>query len=191
MTSSPPTPPAAPSSVTLHSSWRGLLASGLGATAVLGAGSVGVALGGWRLLPTGLTVLGGLFLAIVLLDYPVATSFDADGVTRRMPLRRHRIPWSRVDQLTRSRPGFTSNLRGVRHGGLTAAVGRRRYLLVDQPESPEEYDAVCAVAGERLMDLGLFGGMRPPDGTNPTWLYRSNRWRPPEANGGMESGGGR
>lgn len=180
-----------PSPVTLHSSWRGLLASSLGAAAVFGAGLIGVALGGWRVLPTGLLALGTLFLATVLLDYPMATTFDSDGVTRRMLLRRHRIGWDRIDQLTRSRPGFASNLRGVRHGGLTAAVGRRRYLLVDQPESPEEYDAVCAVAGERMMDLGLFGGMRPPDSTNPTWLYRSNRWKPPEAGGGAENVDGR
>ena len=179
MTSTPPTPPAVPSSVTLHSSWRGVAASGLGATAVFGAGMVGVVLGGWRLLPTGLLALGTLFLATVLFDYPVATTFDSDGVTRRMLLRRHRIGWDRIDQLTRSRPGFASNLRGVRHGGLTAAVGRRRYLLVDQPESPEEYDVVCAVAGERMMISGCSAGCAHPTApTRPGCTVRSDGGRP-------------
>lgn len=176
MTTSAPSDP--PLGVVVHSSWSGLLGASLGALVLLGAGAVGVVLGGWRVIPTGLFVLGVLFVATVVFDYPVATAFDADGLTRRMLLRRHRILWDRVDQLTRSRPGFTAGLRGTRHGGLTAVVGRRRILLVDQPESPAEYDAVCAVMGDRSFDVGLFGGMRPPDGTNPTWLYRSKRWSP-------------
>lgn len=56
-------------------------------------------------------------------------------------------------------------------GGLVAARGRRRYLLVDRVEGGEEYDAL--VRGVSAWAPGLaVHALRPPDGTPPTWLYR-------------------
>ena len=167
-------------SLTMHSSWRGILANVCGAGLVVLSGLVGVALGGWRLLPTGLLVIGLVLLLGVLADYPVATTFTAEGFRRRMTLRSQWIPWERVSQLTRVRPGVTRNLRGLTHGGLAAVVGKRRYLLVDQPESPQEFDALYELVGERAVDLGLAGRIRPDDETPPTWLYRRAKWAPDE-----------
>ena len=173
-----PSGPAPTESVTLHSSWRGLLGSAFGATAVLAAGLFGVALGGWRVFPTVLVVVGAVFVAIVLLDYPVATTISHRGIDRRMVVWRQHLGWDRVRLITRVRPGITPRLRGAEHGGLAAVVGRRRILLVDQPESPAEFDQLYRIAGDRADDLGLHNRLRTGDGTNPTWLYRRAKWAP-------------
>lgn len=56
-------------------------------------------------------------------------------------------------------------------GGLVAACGRRRYLLVDRSEGAEEFDAV--VDGLVAWAPGLaVHAARPPAGWPPTWLYR-------------------
>ena len=128
-----------------------------------------------------LLVVGAVLVVGVLADYPVATTFTPDGFRRRMVLRHQTVAWHRVSQLTRVRPGVTRNLRGLSHGGLAAAVGRRRYLLVDQPESPDEFDALYELVGERAEDLGLSGRIRPDDGTPPTWIYRRSKWAPENA----------
>ena len=170
------------SRVTLHSSWRGLIFSLIGASVVTAGGVFGVILGGFRLVPTVFLVAGVGFLIVVLFDYPVATTFTPTGVRRRMVLRAQSIAWDRIERITRVRPGIAKGLRGVEHGGLAAVVGRRRYLLVDQPESPEEFDLVYRAAGERVEELGLTGRIRPNDGTNPTWIYRRAKWAPEDAN---------
>ena len=181
-------PAPVPTEITLHSSWRGLVASSIGGGCILLGGIVGVLLGGWRFVPV--LVLGlGLFLsAVVVLDYPIATRFTAVGLQRRMLLRHQHFDWDQVRQLTRARPGVTGNLRGLEHGGLAAVVGKRRYLLVDQPESPDEFDVVYALIGdERAHDMGLHNRLRPHDGTNPTWIYRRSKWAPDGADEGTGS----
>jgi len=170
-----------PAEVTMHSSWRGLFASLLGATLVAFGGVVGVAVGGWRIVPTLILAVGSGFVLVVLFDYPVATTFSASGVRRRMVLRAQSWPWERITQFTRVRPGVTKGLRGLSHGGLAALVGKRRYLLVDQAESPDEFDVLYRLAGDRVEELGLRGRIRPTDGTAPTWLYRRAKWAPDEA----------
>lgn len=164
-------------SVTLHSSWRGIVTSALGALLLLIAGIIVVGGSGWRFLPT-LTLVAGVVLSlVVLLDYPIATSFDAQGVTRRMVLRRHHMSWGRLDQLSRARPGVVAGLRKLGHGGLVGVVGRRRYLLTDRCESSDEFLVL-----ERLLDEVdprlLEQVPRPRPGTTPTWLYRRARWAP-------------
>jgi hypothetical protein len=170
----------APTEVTMHSSWRGLFASLLGAILVTIGGLVGVAVGGWRFFPTLILIVGLGFVLVVLFDYPVATTFSAAGVRRRMMLRVQSWPWERISQFTRVRPGVTKGFRGLSHGGLAALVGKRRYLLLDQPESPEEFDVLYRLAGDRVEELGLRGRIRPRDGTTPTWLYRRAKWAPDE-----------
>lgn len=167
-------------SVTLHSRWKGIFAGAIGSSAVLLAGILVVAAVGWRVIPTGTLLLGVFLFAIVVFDYPVASSFDAKGVTRRMALRRQRLDWDRVDLLSRSRPGMVSGFRKLAHGGLVAVIGRRRYLLTDRCESLEEYEAVQQVLGDRAAAL-MATTPEPPAGMVPTWWYRRRKWAPDEA----------
>lgn len=123
-------------------------------------------------------------LAVLLFDYPVATRFDREGVQRRMPLRRHLIRWADIRQFSRTRgrvfspARFSSNpeMRANR-GGLVAVVGRRRYLLVDQPEARDEFDRLTRLLDEVAPDLVDEDLLPPPDAV-PTFLYRRRRWRP-------------
>lgn len=163
-------------SITLHSSWRGIVFSMFGALVVLAVG-VGVTIG-TRGAPVAVAVLliGVLFTTTVLFDYPVASTFHRDLVERRAPLRRHRIRWDRVDQLTRARPGVSGGFRTLTPGGLTAKVGRRRYLLVDQCESLSEFDQLQALLDGRIEALAIDELIVPPDDVDPTWTYRRRRW---------------
>lgn len=164
-------------SVTLHSSWRGILWSVLGAGAVFAAGLASVILTGAATASLILFVVGAVLLAVVLFDYPVAAEFDADGVTRRPLLRRHRIEWIRVVQLTRTRPGIAAAARNLKPGGLAVKVGRRRYLLVDQCESILEYDDLVELLSESDDQLGLDELIIPPVGVEPTFTYRRRKWQ--------------
>ena len=163
-------------SVTLHSSWKGVASSFIGSLIVFAAGAASAALGGstgsWIFFAVGVVLVVGVFL-----DYPVAARFDRDGVTRRALVRRHRIEWESVGQLTRARPGIAAAARNLNPGGLTAKVGPRRYLLVDQCESRSEFDALMRVFGGRE-NLGLDDLIVPPAGVDPTWTYRRSRWQP-------------
>ena len=163
--------------MTLHSRWQGIIAAAIGSSAVLLGGMLVVADVGWRLMPTATVLFGGFLVAIVVFDYPVASSFDANGVTRRMVLRRQRLEWDRVELLSRSRPGMVSGFRRLAHGGLVAVVGRRRYLLTDRCESLEEYEAVQEVLGDRATAL-MATTPEPTVGTVPTWWYRRRKWAP-------------
>lgn len=167
---------AARDSLTIHSSWRGLVGSYAGALIVFAAGCVAVAAGGTTVFATVLFLVGLILLLGVLFDYPVASTFDARGVTRRPLLRRQLLGWDRIDRLTRSRPSVRLSARRMTPGGLVAVVGKRKYLLVDRVESPGEFDALgdlvaAATDHERLDDV-----LRPDTEVPPTWLYRRKRW---------------
>jgi hypothetical protein len=138
---------------------------------------------GATVVSVGLTVVAGAIVAIVVVDYPVATEFSATGVVRRCPLRRQHLAWDRVEMLTRSagatllRRDRASVDRVGEDGGLVAVVGRRRYLLVNVAESRDE----CAVVRGRLDAWGVPTRWRagpPPEHQPPTWMYRRRRWRP-------------
>lgn len=143
---------------------------------MLVAGGVVVGSTGWVLLPTLTLVFGTVLVLVVLLDYPVASTFDARGVTRRAALRHHRLAWDDVGQLTRARPSLVVRLRGLEPGGLVAKVGRRRYLLVDQCESTAEHKALERAVGDAATGLRFGHLMIPPDTVDPTWTYRRRRW---------------
>jgi hypothetical protein len=164
-------------SVTLHTSWRGIVTSAAGAFIVLLAGVLVVAAAGFRVLPTLVLVAGVAATLIVLFDYPIAVTFDADGLTRRTLLRRQRIRWSAIDQLSRSRPSFVAGIRNLAHGGLVAVVGRRRYMLVDRCESPDEFAELERIL-DPIDDSILERVPRPHPAATPTWLYRRARWAP-------------
>lgn len=164
-------------SVTLHSSWKGLILSAAGAIVVFAFG-LGVTLAsGGATIPVGIVVLGAILLLTVLFDYPVASRFTPEFVERRAILRRQTIAWERVDQITRARPALVG-LRNLRPGGLTAKVGRRRYLLVDQCEAITEFDHLGEVLSDRYAALGMDEMIPPHAETDPTWTYRRRRWQP-------------
>lgn len=171
-----PDRPAEP--VTLHSSWRGITLSFLGAGLLLFAGLLGGIFGRWGIPSIVMTAVGAIAFLGVLFDYPIAVTFDGDGLVRRAMLRRQRLAWSEITHLSRTRPGFSAVVRRISHGGLVAVVGRRRYLLVDQLESGDEHDRIEAVV-EQAPDAPNFDTVpRPPDGVTPTWVYRRARWDP-------------
>lgn len=164
------------SSVTLHSSWRGLLFGALGGVLVSAAGvfstvSTGGAGGSIVLLGIGLVIV-----AVIAFDFPVSSEFTAEGVTRRPLLRRHHIGWNRVDQLTRTRPSLAARARNLAPGGLVAKVGRRRYLLVDQCESLAEYGRLAELLEAADIEVLFEDLIVPPSGVDPTYTYRRGRW---------------
>ena len=155
-----------------------MVATAAAATVVLFGGCWAVASAGWKTVPT-LVLLFGLFLSVIaLFDYPIASTFSSEQVVRRMVLRRQRISWTRIDQLSRTRPALTARWRGLAPGGLVAVVGRRRYLLVDQCESLDELRRIERLLGEDRDELDLDGLPRPGEETEPTWLYRRAKWAP-------------
>lgn len=165
-------------SVTLHSSWKGIVMSSIGALLVFGFGLATTISTGGKTVPVIMLVLGSVFLVSVLFDYPVSSTFTVDGVERRPLLRRHRIAWDRVDQLTRARPSIAGMFKGLTPGGMSAKIGRRRYLLVDQCESWAEFDAVRELLDDRYETLGIDEMVQPTIETDPTWTYRRRRWMP-------------
>ena len=170
-------PPA--TSITIHSSWRGIVGSLLGALIILGLGLLGLwAAGEIRLIPMLFLIFGTAFLLIALFDYPVATTFDGDGVRRRSMLRSHTIEWDKVRSLTRTRPSIFRTFRRLTSGSLAVVVGRRRYLLVDQPESEAEYDELEEVLGAIGAPVPLDNVVRPGSANAPTWMYRRAKWSP-------------
>ena len=170
--------------VTLHSSWRGIATTVGGGSTLLALGVLGFVAGGVNVIPIVLFVAGAVFVLITLFDYPIRATFSADGVERKAVLRRQRLAWEDVRELSRLRPRRAGPWRPPAMGGLLAHVGRRRYLLVDQLESPLEFDAVVAVVGEETAErLTLDTMSRPPDDTNPTWIYRRSRWAPDSSRG--------
>lgn len=181
-----PTPDGAVASaepVLVHSSWRGIVSAYLSTVALAALAAVAFT-GGAVVIGS---VLGAIALVVGLiafLDYPIATAFGPAGAQRRCLLRRHTLAWSRIQGLTRTSDAVTTRLgeqKGHRvsrkPGGLTAVVGRRRYLLVNQCESRDE----CALLRDRLAewapDTRWFAGL-PDEDTPPTWIYRHRRHRP-------------
>jgi hypothetical protein len=165
-------------SVTLHSSWRGLALSLLGAGVVFVGGVVSMALTGGAVGSWLLLFAGSLVLGLVMSDVPISAEFDSQGVTRRSLLRRQRVYWDRVDQVTRARPAVIAMNKGLTPGGLTAKVGRRRYLLVDQCESLGEFYRLAAMLEHRQDALGVDELLPPPVDVDPTWTYRRAKWQP-------------
>ncbi len=161
--------------ITIHSSWKGVVLGGLGAVAVFAFGLAITISSGGAVIPVIMLFFGSVLLLTTLFDYPIASRFDADGVERRAMLRRQQITWDRVDQLTRTRPALAA--RSLTPGGLAAKIGRRRYLLVDQCESVSEFDALGEVLAERYVELGLDEMLSPPADTDPTWTYRRKQWQ--------------
>lgn len=167
-------------SVTLHSTWTGIVMSFAGAAMLL-AFAVGLLVtNGLSLVSGVIVVVAVIFAVVAAVDLPIAAEFRRDGVVRRALLRKQFIAWEDVTRLRRLRVGVVRTRRGS-GGGLVAAVGGRKYVLVDTMESATEFDDLRRLLGGMGEALGLNDSMRPPDGRSPTWLYRSKRWKPESA----------
>lgn len=165
-------------SVTFHSSWRGIILNTSGALLVLAAGVWSVSSGGVNVVSVAVLLMGLGLVAVVLFDYPIASTFSVDGVVRRMMLRHQHISWDRIDQLSRTRPKLLASFRKLGHGGMVAVIGKRRYLLVDHCESRDEFKELERLVDERAEEFGLWEVPRPAKGTAPTWVYRRSKWEP-------------
>ena len=167
--------------VTIHSSWRGIAGGFLGAGVIALGGSFGLVAVGARPLPLVFAIVGWGLLGVMAADFPLASTFSAAGVERRMLLRRQSLAWRPDDRLSRTAPRIIWADRRLEHGGLTLIRGKRRYLLVDRPESGFEFDALIAtveIDGMPGAELGASYLPRPDDSVPPSWLYRRSKWRP-------------
>ena len=156
--------------VRLYSSWRGVVFAFLTPALLLGVAALAVLADGFSPVADVIIVLGVGMLAIGLLDFPLYTTLAPSGITRRTLLRAHSIPWTSIAALNRARGGR----RKRRAGPLVAAIGRRRYLLVDQVESPDEYEAIRKLCDSDAIPVPLVA-IEPAPGTPPTWLYHRKR----------------
>jgi hypothetical protein len=172
---------AAGESVTVHSSWRGIISGALGAGMVAAAGTYGVLQVGFRVIPGTLFVIGWILVLAMALDYPIASTFTSSGVTRHMALRRQQFEWDEDLQLSRTRPTLVRIDRRLEHGALALVKGRRRYLLVDRLESADEFDTLVTIVEAEDADNGASMLPRPGPKVPPTWLYRRACWRPASA----------
>lgn len=165
-------------SVTVHSSWRGIILGSLGAGIVGAAGTIAVSQVGFGPVPTVLFGVGWVLVLAMVLDYPIASTFTSGGVTRRMMLRRQHFRWADDHLLTRTRPTLIRVDRRLEHGALALVKGRRRYLLVDRLESAAEFDGLVDIVEADGDASGASMLPRPGDKVPPTWLYRRSHWRP-------------
>lgn len=157
--------------MTLHASWRGRAAAFGSPLMILALGLVGVLDDGASGVSLAIVAVGLALELVSLWDFPLDATFGPEGVVRRCVLRREVLAWGRIEALHRAP-------RSWRHraspGGLAAAAGRRRWLLVDRTEGEEEYDAVVAGMAVWAPEVTV-PAARPPAGTPPTWLYRRRR----------------
>lgn len=163
--------------VTLHSSWWGISSGAISSTVLTGLGGWAVSSVGFQVVPTVLLVLGLVLGTVVLFDLPISARISAGGIERRPLLRRHRLGWESIRAVSRGRPAVRVKNRRLDPGPLVAVVGRRRYMIVDQTESIEEYQRIIALldALGRHDDVELL--LPPPDQRPPTWTYRRRRWQ--------------
>ncbi len=188
-----PRPPVA--AVTLFSAWRGMVLAHVTPLILLAIGTMAIVDAGANPISVSVVLAGVALAAVSLFDFPLRATLGPDGIERRCPLRRQVLPWSRITDLRRApgprlrraaapppvegRTGGPVQGRGsgaharTRQipGGLVAACGRRRYLLVDRVEGADEYDSV--VSGVAAWAPGVdVHAVRPPADAPPTWLYR-------------------
>lgn len=168
--------PSCAGAVTLFSSWHGIAIVLLGPLALVAIGVLAMADAGVTHMAVVVTVIGAALEAASLFDFPLRCVVGTDGVERRCALRRHKLRWSAVDDLRRA--AGPRLRRGASHpGALVAALGHRRYLLVDRAEGPDEYDALVVRVRAWAPEVTVHA-RRPPDASPPTWLYRRRGRRP-------------
>jgi hypothetical protein len=150
--------------VQLYSSWRGRLVAFVSPTILVVIAVAAIATSGVRVFSLVLLLIGVGIAIVAIFDFPVWARFDAHGVTRRTFLRSHTLAWETVAVLERAAGPLR---RRGKNGPLIAVIGNRRYLLVDQPESVDEFTAIRSVVAGAVE----VGALPPADDTPPTWLY--------------------
>ena len=165
-------------SVTLHSSWIGIVSSMLGlAILIFFAGALLVANGLTAV--SGIVAVAAIGAAVVMLfDMPIATRFEGGVIERLTPLRRRRVSLDTYDRFGRMRRAFRRPGSGASSTGLVAMRGRRQTLLVDRMEGHLEHQMLRSVLGEFDADRLLHDVLPPPLNRTPTWVGRRRRWRP-------------
>jgi hypothetical protein len=170
-------------SITLHSSWRGVVVGTVVSFLLAIAGLLGALSSDFNPVPVVLMVIGLILVGVMVFDFPVSSRFTALGVQRRMILRRQTFAWSDETRVSRSRPSVVKLTQRLEHGGLALVKGRRRYLLVDRPEGVAEFDAMRKIIDAGDFDVGQDFLLRPGDKVAPTWMYRRRKWQPEPADG--------
>jgi len=166
-------------SITLHSSWTGLILNSMGALLLFVVAIVLAIVNGLSWLPAVLFVLGVVVAGVLAYDMPIATTFDSDGILRRAALRHHRLEWDDVNRVRRGRAGVVRNRSQNTRGGLVAWSGRKPYVLSDKMESTIEFDQLRDLLGHKLADsVGIDAGLRPLRERSPTWTHRNEKWHP-------------
>lgn len=174
-----------PASVTVHSSWRGLVAAGASPALLVGLGSLVLAAGGLNPVGIGLVGVGVVLGAVSLLDFPRRSVFTRAGIDRVCLLRTQHLAWDDVVAIERTPPSarqrYQPRLFGERDqprqatGGLVArGAGRRRYLLTDRIESRREYEDIVRLVAD-VEAPAVVRAPTPADETPPTDLYRRSR----------------
>ncbi len=162
----------------LHSSLTGIALSSGGVVLLAVLALFAAVSAGWTVLTWVLVVVAAVSVIVVLVDMPISSSFDADGVTRRAPLRHQRLRWDDIDRLSRVRKGMFRSSKAAPTGGLIAVRGRRHYTLVDQMEGHAEHAALRISLGEVGERLGIDRVAQPALDQPPTWLHRRAKWAP-------------
>lgn len=170
----------------IHSSLRGWFSAALSPTVLLLLGGVAVDGVGFRPVPAALLLIGAVLAIVVLTDLPRHSRFTPDGVVRVCLLRTHRLPWSRLVAIERTRPNTMNLVRNLAErdrearqasGGLIAqGPGRRRWLLTDNLESRAEHDELARFIDRHEIPVPL-RAPRPHADAPPTHLYRRRRDR--------------
>jgi len=158
-------------SIVLHSSWRGQITALLGPVSLMLLGGYGIALSGVGVINGILAGIGIVLMIVVLIDFPLRTTFSSAGVDRRCLFRNEHIEWSRVRAIVRPAGKRTFGYTRSSRTGLVAEVGKRPYLLVDRLESQPEHEALERAVSDWAPGL-IFRASKPADGTAPTWLYK-------------------
>ncbi len=141
-----------PAPIELRPSWRVFVSGGLSTNLlVVVPAAAMLVVGRLAIVALVLVLLGVTIGAFTVFDTPQRTVIDHTGVLRRCPGRIHHIPWSRVDSIGRAlaltqarRRDDQGNAGGRRPGGLTANVGKRRYMLTDVAETDAQHEALAA-----------------------------------------------
>jgi hypothetical protein len=168
----------APDSIVLHSSWSGIVMAFAGAVIMIGVTILALIADGFGWVSGVIGALTLVLVLVVVFDLPISSKFDGERVVRHSLGRHQSLSWDDITRVRRMRVGVLRSRKDARGGGLIAVVGRRNYTLVDIMESPQEYDTLIRILGERADAIGLNHELRPPEGRSPTWIYRRDKWRP-------------
>lgn len=137
--------------VVIPGSLRPFVAAGLSAGGLGGLGGLALRGGGATVGAVVVLALAGLALAVLLVDLPLRTEADRDGLLRVCLLRRERIGWGRVVAVERQRRRIT----GPGTGGLVVRGRRGRWMITTSAEAPAVHTRLARVLAERAPEVHM------------------------------------